>query len=279
MSALRRGASSPGWWATNRSGTVEGLALASAAEAIALRADASPSELAAVAHARASIFSAKGDQDAALREAERALALFDKSPDASELDKADVQNTIGLVRSAQGDYVRAEQMHRQVLERRRAALGDGHPKVADSLDNLGVVRYHQGAFDEARRFYEQALAMRVAALGPDNRDVGHLAQQPRWPAHGDRRCEGRRRSTSRPRSASTRCVRRPDGVEPAGSAARPFADRDARGPRGPPAYVERMWQRILEEVAQGRQAYVVCPRIEATDSPRRSGATRAGRPR
>lgn len=152
--------------------TVEGLALASAAEAIALRADASPFELAGVAHTRALIYSAKGDQDAALREAERSLALYNMSPQASELDKADVQNTIGLVRSAQGDYVAAEQVHRQVLERRRAVLGDVHPKVADSLDNLGVVRYHQGAFDEARRFYEQALAMRIAALGPDNRDVG-----------------------------------------------------------------------------------------------------------
>lgn len=30
---------------------------------------------------------------------------------------------------------------------------------------------------------------------------------------------------------------------------------------GKPAHVERMWQRIEEEVAQGRTAYVVCPRI------------------
>lgn len=29
------------------------------------------------------------------------------------------------------------------------------------------------------------------------------------------------------------------------------------------AWVERMWQRVAEEVAQGRRAYVVCPRIEA----------------
>lgn len=29
-----------------------------------------------------------------------------------------------------------------------------------------------------------------------------------------------------------------------------------------PAWVERMWQRVREEVAKGRQAFVVCPRIE-----------------
>lgn len=151
---------------------VEGLALANAAEAVALRADATAYELAGVAHARALIWSLKGDPAAALREADRALELLraDDEPDALEI--ADVLNTVGLVRSAQGDYARAEKVHRQVLELRLAKLGPGHPKVADSLDNLGVVRFHQGAVEEARTNYEQALAMRVAALGPDSRDVG-----------------------------------------------------------------------------------------------------------
>ncbi len=148
---------------------LEGLALAGAAEAVALRADASPKELAEVAHTRALIWSNKGDQAAALREAERALALVEKSG-AGETD--DLVNTVAMVESAQGDYARAEVAHRKALALRRATYGDGHPKVADSLDNLGVVRSHQGANDEARRDYEEALAIRIAALGPDHRDVG-----------------------------------------------------------------------------------------------------------
>jgi ATP-dependent DNA helicase RecG len=32
-----------------------------------------------------------------------------------------------------------------------------------------------------------------------------------------------------------------------------------------PGWVDRTWQRVAEEVAQGRQAYVVCPRIGPTD--------------
>ena len=152
--------------------TVEGLALASAAEAVALRADATPHELAGVAHTRALIWSTKGDQDAALREANRAVELLRTEATPDELEIADVLNTIGLVHSIQGDYVRAEQVHRQVLELRRAKLGEGHPKLADSLDNLGVDRFHQGAIQEARTDYEEALAIRVAALGPDSRDVG-----------------------------------------------------------------------------------------------------------
>jgi ATP-dependent DNA helicase RecG len=36
-------------------------------------------------------------------------------------------------------------------------------------------------------------------------------------------------------------------------------------PADRPSYVQRMWQRIAEEVASGRQAYVVCPRIDDTE--------------
>ena len=43
-----------------------------------------------------------------------------------------------------------------------------------------------------------------------------------------------------------------------------------------PAWLDRAWRRIIEEVADGRQAYVVAPRIDETDS---SGATdNGGRP-
>ncbi len=34
-----------------------------------------------------------------------------------------------------------------------------------------------------------------------------------------------------------------------------------------PALVARVWQRVAEEVATGRQAFVVCPRIDETDAP------------
>jgi ATP-dependent DNA helicase RecG len=47
-----------------------------------------------------------------------------------------------------------------------------------------------------------------------------------------------------------------------------------------PAWLERAWQRIIEEVADGRQAYVVAPRIDETDDPERGSekGERAARP-
>ena len=44
----------------------------------------------------------------------------------------------------------------------------------------------------------------------------------------------------------------------------PRAGRRRRRPsyrRDQPAWLDRAWERIREEVAAGRQAYVVCPRI------------------
>ena len=39
-----------------------------------------------------------------------------------------------------------------------------------------------------------------------------------------------------------------------------------------PAWLDRAWQRIIEEVGAGRQAYVVAPRIDESDEPDKEGA-------
>ncbi|MEP6861631.1 MAG: serine/threonine-protein kinase [Deltaproteobacteria bacterium] len=150
----------------------EGLAFATAAETVAVRTDAAPHDLAGIAQTRALIWSAKGDQEAALREAKRALILADRDRTNDPTQATDVLGTIALIETEQADYAHAEATLRDVLARRRSELGEGHPQVADAFDNLGVVRFHQGAYEEARKDYEQGLAMRTAVLGSDSRDVG-----------------------------------------------------------------------------------------------------------
>jgi ATP-dependent DNA helicase RecG len=39
-----------------------------------------------------------------------------------------------------------------------------------------------------------------------------------------------------------------------------------------PAWLDRAWQRIIEEVGAGRQAYVVAPRIDESDEPEKDGS-------
>ena len=58
----------------------------------------------------------------------------------------------------------------------------------------------------------------------------------------------------------------PPGRLPVSTIVVPAAER--------PAWLERGWQRVREEVANGRQAYVVCPRIGADPDPAAGGAGR-----
>jgi ATP-dependent DNA helicase RecG len=46
-----------------------------------------------------------------------------------------------------------------------------------------------------------------------------------------------------------------------------------------PAWLDRAWRRIVEEVAAGRQAYVVAPRIDETDEPKKVSEHREQPPR
>ena len=55
----------------------------------------------------------------------------------------------------------------------------------------------------------------------------------------------------------------PAGRSPISTHVVPVAER--------PHYLARTWERITEEVAAGRQAYVVCPRIGGDGPARRRG--------
>jgi ATP-dependent DNA helicase RecG len=62
----------------------------------------------------------------------------------------------------------------------------------------------------------------------------------------------------------------PRGRAPIRSAVVPVAER--------PAWLETAWQRVREQVAEGRQAFVVCPRIGGDEAEDRAGAADGRRP-
>jgi hypothetical protein len=80
-----------------------------------------------------------------------------------------------MVYGNRGDHASAEQLLRQVLDIRRAALGEGHPDVAICLHNLAVLYCIQ------RKEYEAAgPLLRQASAGNDatKRHLQQLAAQP-----------------------------------------------------------------------------------------------------
>src|SRR5262249_55853002 len=76
-------------------------------------------------------------------------------------------------------YSAALPLFRQVLEIRRAALGEGHPEYASSLSDLAMAQREMGDDAAALPLFRQALQIRRAALGAGHPEVGrdlrHLA--------------------------------------------------------------------------------------------------------
>ena len=62
------------------------------------------------------------------------------------------------LRIVRNDFVGAESIHREVLAKRRALLGNDHLLVTTSLNNLATVLQSDGRFGEAEAFHREALA-------------------------------------------------------------------------------------------------------------------------
>ena len=159
---------------------------------------------------------------------------------AGELGGADVATRVALLTGSQGAKARRENL----LDAASGAAGivvgthallEEHVQFAD----LGLV-----VVDEQHRFgVEQRDALRAKGSTPPHVLVMTATPIPRTVAmtvYGDL-------ETSELREL-------PVGRAPIGTQVVALVDH--------PHWIERVWQRIGEEVAAGRQAYVVCPRID-----------------
>ncbi|GAA4676786.1 ATP-dependent DNA helicase RecG [Phytohabitans rumicis] len=158
---------------------------------------------------------------------------------AGELDSADGATRVTLVTGSLGAAAR-----RRALE--EIAAGDSgiivgtHALLYEGVDfaDLGLV-----VVDEQHRFgVEQRDALRAKAEQPPHVLVMTATPIPRTVAmtvYGD--------------LETSTLSELPRGRSPIASHVVPAAEK--------PAYLDRAWQRIREEVAAGHQAYVVCPRI------------------
>ena len=120
-------------------------------------------------------------------------------------------------------------------------------------------------------------AVEFRALGPGRRRRAASLRRP--PAGGARR-EGQRSARparaphdrdSDPADARAHGLRRPRRDGHARAAARAAPDRDAR--RGRRASRARAYERIREEIAKGRQCFVVCPLVEESETLQAKAAT------
>ncbi len=109
---------------------------------------------------------------------------------ADDAVAADALHDLAVVVYAQGDYERAERLHRQALELRRRRFGETHEEVAESLADLAAAIEVRGAMEEAARLHHQALAIRRDRLGAEHPAVADSLISVARIAHlGDRLAE------------------------------------------------------------------------------------------
>jgi tetratricopeptide (TPR) repeat protein len=75
--------------------------------------------------------------------------------DATELSST--LNNLGVALMRQRDFAGAEPVIREVIERRRRALGENHPLTVSTLSNMAMVLVDLGKFPEAERLAQEAL--------------------------------------------------------------------------------------------------------------------------
>jgi len=171
---------------------------------------------------------------------------------AGRLDGADQATRVALLTGSQGAAARREAL----LDAASGAAGiviGTHALLTEHVQfaDLGMV-----VIDEQHRFgVEQRDALREKAQGTRPHVLVMTATPiPRTVAmtvYGD--------------LDTSTLTELPAGRSPIATHVVPAAEK--------PRYLERAWERIREEVGQGRQAYVVCPRIGGEDTGGVGGAT------
>ncbi|MFI8516908.1 SAV_2336 N-terminal domain-related protein [Streptomyces sp. NPDC085481] len=109
-----------------------------------------------------------GDFEAALREAEAAVALAERSLGERHVETLLCRELVALVLTGLSRYEEAELLLRRVLAQGRDVLGDDAPQTLSFHHNVGWVLWHADRQAEAAAVLEPALADHVRVLGEDH---------------------------------------------------------------------------------------------------------------
>lgn len=148
----------------------QGLRWARFAEAALLAAGEGPLARSDIAANLSSVYSEKGDHQAAEAQLRRALELLEGT-NASPQRRAGLLDSLGITARTLGRFEEAAQLHEEALTLREAVLGPDHPLLARSLTNTAAAYIELARFEEADARYARALRIREEVLGPDHLDV------------------------------------------------------------------------------------------------------------
>jgi tetratricopeptide (TPR) repeat protein len=99
------------------------------------------------------------------KELERVLTLYHRPSDLNLTTRLQAMNEIAMVHDALGNYVEAEPMLEELLERRTHSLGADHNDVIDAQIDLAIVYRRIGKFEQA----ENQCTTSLSQLNDQNR--------------------------------------------------------------------------------------------------------------
>ena len=115
-----------------------------------------------------SILRARGQIDAAIPIARRALDMRLKVLGPDHLETATAMNNLAILLYEKWELPEAERLYRQVLDFDLRRLGEVHPNTATVTNNLAFVLRDRGQYDEAERLYRSALDLDRRLFGEEH---------------------------------------------------------------------------------------------------------------
>jgi eukaryotic-like serine/threonine-protein kinase len=131
-------------------------------------------EAASLFNARATVLLARGDDDAAIAELERALAITENILGTRHPDPATIHNNLGAAYLARADFDAASEHFEAASATFDEVLGPRHPSSGLAALNLGNLAASREDHERAIELFERALAIYRDSFGPNHPDVASV---------------------------------------------------------------------------------------------------------
>ena len=102
---------------------------------------------------------------------DKAHTIREKQLGATHVDTLSSARALASILIVQGKYKEAEEMHREILEKRKTILGVDHEGTLQSMSDIGWALDCHGNYEAAERLHRQVLAYRERSLGPQHLEI------------------------------------------------------------------------------------------------------------
>ncbi|CAF3666673.1 unnamed protein product [Adineta steineri] len=130
------------------------------------------SENASVYHQLGGIKNNEGEYEEALSYYEKALAIYQETLPANDINLDNIYNDMGVLYHSMGDYLKGLSFDKKVLEIKQQSLPSNHPDLATSYNNMGNAYSKMGDYPKSLSYYEKAFEIRQQSLPPNHPDFG-----------------------------------------------------------------------------------------------------------